>query len=84
VRVNTSLDWEGVRAELMAQINSISYNNDLRKMIKAVDSMVADLSKFEVDARRTRNTGHCTNKVLQINEAVENIEKWIVMAILLE
>lgn len=84
MKIKTSLDWEPVRLELKTEIQSLSYNSDLRKMLNAIDHMVTALSQAEVECRRTKNTRKSDEKIEQINKSIENLEKWITMAILLE
>jgi flagellin-like hook-associated protein FlgL len=86
--VTNSLEWDQVRNSLKDQLNQLSYNSDLRKMLKTIDALVADLSKLEVEARQHGNRGsyqsRCTSKVEEINNAINNLDKWITMAALLE
>ena len=84
MKIQTSLDWEVASAELKSQLTQLSYNNDLRKMLKSIDIMVSQLSILEVEARRTKNTTRTKPKLAEINEAIDNLDKWITMAILLE
>jgi hypothetical protein len=84
MKIKTSLDWNTVKNGLLSDMQRISYNNDLHKMLRAIDHMNMELSKIEVEARRSKNDSRCGAKLKEINEAVENLEKWIVMAILME
>ena len=84
MKIKTSLGWQTVKDSLQSDMQSISYNNDLVKMLRAIDYMIIDLSKAEVEARRIKNDIKCKTKLQEINLAVENLEKWIVMAILME
>jgi flagellin-like hook-associated protein FlgL len=88
MKVTHSLDWDQVRNSLKDQLNQLSYNSDLRKMLKTIDTLVADLSKLEVEARQHGNRGsyqsRCESKVEEINNAINNLDKWITMAALLE
>jgi hypothetical protein len=84
MKIETSLDWDNVNTELKSQLSQLSYNNDLRKMLKTIDTLVEQLSQLEVEARRTKSTTRTTQKVTEINEAITNFEKWLMMAMLLE
>jgi hypothetical protein len=84
MEIKTSLDWEVAKVELKDQLVQLSYNNDLRKMLKSIDTMVTQLSILEVEARRTRSTTRTTAKLEEINTAINNFEKWLMMAMLLE
>lgn len=86
VEIKSSLEWQLVRAQLDAQINSTSYNTDLKKMLRSIDNMVTDLSKLEVEARRMKNSDRCdrcSTKLAEINSAVHTLDQWIVTAILM-
>jgi len=84
MKIETSLDWGQARQELLTQIQSLSYNSDLRKMLRALDDMVSKLSQMEVESRRTKNNTKSTERIAQINKAIENLEQWITMAMLME
>jgi predicted nucleic acid-binding Zn-ribbon protein len=82
MQINSSLDWDAVLTELRRQIGELSYNPDLWKMLNNIDDMVDDLSKNEVEARRKRSSK--TEKQLQeINEAIDRLEKLLLMAALM-
>ncbi len=82
MKIETSLDWEKVNTELKGQLAELSYNNDLRKMLKTIDTLVEQLSQLEVEARRTKNNTRTRAKVAEINEAITNFEKWMMIAML--
>jgi hypothetical protein len=84
MKIETSLDWGPAREDLMTQIQSLSYNSDLRKMLRALDDMVSKLSQMEVESRRTKNNTKSTERIAQINKSIENLEQWITMAMLME
>jgi len=84
MKIETSLDWGQARQELLTQIQSLSYNSDLRKMLRALDDMVGKLSQIEVESRRTKNNTKSAERIAQINNAIENLEQWITMAMLME
>ena len=83
VKIQTSLDWQEVGGELTRQLNKLPYNRDLRTVINNIDHMIVDLSKAEVEARRTRKTVYLETKILQINEAIDRLEKLILVATLM-
>jgi hypothetical protein len=57
-------------------------------MLKTIDKLVDELSRLEVEARQHGNRGsyksRCDTKVTEINTAITNFEKWMMMAMLLE
>ena len=80
VKIENSLEWSDVRSSLVNQLDSIGYNPDLRKMLKNIDVMIVDLSKLEVEARRTRKTSYTSEQVIKINKAIDHLEKLLLMA----
>lgn len=80
MKIKTSLDWEEVSHQLGIQMSSIGYNPDLRKMLKNIDSMVSELSKLEVDARRIRKPEYTKESVDSINKAIDHLEKLLLIA----
>lgn len=82
MQIQSSLEWESVLTELRRQIGELPYNSDLWKVLNNIDDMVDDLSKNEVEARRKRSSK--TEKQLQeINEAIDRLEKLLLMAALM-
>jgi hypothetical protein len=88
MKVTNSLDWDQARNDLKSQLSQLSYNSDLRKMLRTIDNLVDELSRLEVEARQHGNRGsyqsRCDSKVVEINTAIDNLDKWITMALLLE
>jgi hypothetical protein len=46
--------------------------------------MVLELSRAEVDARRTRRPTDQLPELQAVNQAIQDLEKWIMMAALLQ
>jgi hypothetical protein len=80
--IRNSLEWEPLRDQLVAQIRALPYNPDLRRMIKNIDTMVDLLSKAEVLARSKHRPA--TQELQTVNQAIADLEKWIVTAALLQ
>ncbi len=80
MKIEISTDWQEVHRLLRAEMNAIGYNQDLEKMVRNIDKMVADLSRLEVLVRRTRNTVIHTEKVEQINLTIDHLRKLVLMA----
>ena len=81
--LQTATDWQSISDELKEKVKKIGFNPDLNKMIKNIDSMVEHLSKLEVEARRTHKNTYIKPEVDKINQAIETVEQWLVMAILM-
>ena len=79
MKITTASDWQSVEQELNQLIRTVNYNPDLVKMKRNLDSMVSELSRQEVVARRTKNPRYLQPQLDSINESINNIEKWILM-----
>jgi hypothetical protein len=80
MKIQTSLDWLNVCSNLHTQLDSLPYNPDLYKMSKNIEKMIDDLSKLEVEARRIRNTSILQEKISKINQAIDHLEKLLIIA----
>ena len=79
MKIEHALDWHVVSDDLLRQLNSINYNPDLHKMHRNIGKMATELSKLEVTYRGKRCT-LLTDKVTEINNAIDRLEKFIIMA----
>jgi hypothetical protein len=77
--ITSSNDWLEVDRYLRSLIATVRYNRDLVKMHQNIDRMISDLSRQEVEARRLKNPKYLEPAIKQINEAIHNMEKWILM-----
>lgn len=66
--------------DLSIQLKNIRYNPDLHKIKKNIESMITELSKQEVVARRTKKSNHCQKILEEINQSVDYLEKLILVA----
>ena len=80
MKIENSLEWLEVKSSLVNQLDSIGYNPDLRKMLKNIDIMIIELSKLEVEARRTRHASYSNTQKNKINKAIDHLEKLLLMA----
>jgi hypothetical protein len=84
MKIEKSTDWEQVKDELRSVVRGIGYNPDLNRMLKNIDAMVTNLSILEVDARRTRSMSRLQGEVDKVNEAITQVEKWLMIAALMQ
>lgn len=82
MEIKTTADWFDVDTELQRQIRGVGYNRDLAKMKRNLDSMITDLSRAEVEARRTKNYRYIQPQIDQINNSIQSLEHWILMLML--
>lgn len=80
MQIQTSLDWQAVHSELRKQIEQLSYNPDLRKMLNNISNMVSELSSAEVETRRINKPGYNKEMVDNINNAINHLEKLLIIA----
>ena len=73
MKIQRALDWNQVSSDLSSQMNGIGYNPDLHRMHKNIDKMVTELSKLEVNLRRTGKFEMLDNKVSDINTAINHL-----------
>ena len=83
MKIKNSLGWESVRYDLKLQIQQLPYDTSIRQMLKNIDRMVNDLSKIEVEARRTKVSYYKDAQLTKVNEAIESLDKIIIIGILL-
>ena len=83
MKIKNSLDWDLVRYDLKQQILKLPYDTSIRQMLKNIDRMVDDLSKTEVEARRTKVAYYKDEKLSKVNEAIESLDKIIIIGLLL-
>jgi len=84
MKIERALDWNQVSSYLSSQMNGIGYNPDLHRMHKNIDKMVTELSKLEVAIRRTGKFSMLDDKVADINNAINHLEKLVLMANLMK
>ncbi len=83
MKIENSLQWNQVKTELLTQIAKLPYDPSIRRAIKNIDTMVTELSKIEVEARRTKTQYYKDAQLTKINEAIKTIDKILVLAILM-
>lgn len=69
--------------ELKGYLKSLRYNPDLVKMLHNLEKMKTELSKKEVLARQTKKITVLETPLKNINESIDNFEKLLIIAKLL-
>jgi ribosomal protein S20 len=80
MELKRALDWQTISANLRKQLSNISYNPDLKQMLKNIEDMVSELSKAEVVARQTKRTSMLDTQVDKVNKSIKHLEKLILIA----
>lgn len=84
MKIERAIDWNQVSNILSSQMKDIGYNPDLHRMHKNIDKMVTELSKLEVNLRRTGKFEILDDRVADINRAINHLEKLVLMANLMK
>jgi len=84
MKIERAIDWNQVSIDLSSQMNGIGYNPDLVRMHRNLDKMVTELSKLEVNLRRTGKFEMLDARVAEINKAINHLEKLLLMANLMK
>jgi hypothetical protein len=56
-----------------------TYNRDLHRLLKNITKMVEELSKLEVVARRSRQRYKVDDKIIEIKQALDYLDKLMLM-----
>lgn len=81
MKIERAIDWDKVSTDLRIQMSTQSgYNPDLQKMYRNIEKMVTELSKLEVTFRRTQKYSMLDDKVAQINQAIDHLEKLLLIS----
>lgn len=80
MQLKTALDWQTIGSSLRKDLAKLSYNPDLKNLLKNIENMVKELSKEEVVARQTRRTYHLNAHIENINKAIRQLEQLILIA----
>jgi hypothetical protein len=78
MKIKYAVDFQEL--ELKRELDSVGYNPDLKKMYTNIATMVTELSKMEVSARRLNKDTYTQPQVDKINQAIDHLEKLILMA----
>lgn len=80
MKIHHATEWNSVHDQLRSELRKLPYNHDLHRLLKNIDAMVGDLSRCEVDARRTRVYTTVNERLDTINESIVKLDKLIVWA----
>lgn len=80
MKIERAIDWDTISVDLYRQLKLIDYNPDLFRLYHNIGNMVTELSKLEVTLRRSGRYAFLDDKVVEINKAINHLEKLILMA----
>lgn len=80
--ITNSLEWNKLQDTLRHRARGLKHSRDVMKMIDNISSEITLLSKAEISARRGRHT-EADTLLIKINEDIELVEEYILVAALL-
>lgn len=80
MEIKKATDWQQRSISLRNSLHSVGYNPDLQKMYQNIETMISELSKAEVIYRRVNNRSMLNKELEKINNAIDHLEKLILMA----
>lgn len=86
--ISHSLEWQSVRKTLLDQAGISKLDcliqRDLFRLINNIDNQVAELSKWEVQARNLKKIAPEHKKMLKkVNDSIDNFQQYLTLASLL-
>lgn len=82
MKIENSLGWDNCRSELKRQIQKLPYSSSNSLMLKNIDDMVDQLSRLEVEARRTKVRYYADRQLSKVNESIKTLDELIILGIL--
>ena len=80
--MNNSLEWPAKESALLRKTAGLTYEKEIRLMIKNIQHEVTDLSRAEVLARQGRP--HSADALLvKLNDDIELVEEYLLVAALM-
>jgi hypothetical protein len=82
--INSAIQGREVCDHLRVELTQISYNPDLKKMLKNIEQMVRELSQKEVKCRQSTTKHSLVEPIAKINNSVIHLSNLILIARLME
>jgi len=79
MKIQTSTDWAMVESNLNSKCRKFAHSDEVKKMIRNINSEITELSKAEVQARQGRKD-RATELLIKINQDIEMVEDYILVA----
>lgn len=84
MNITSAIEGREVCDELRRDLRKIRYNPDLLKMFRNIEKMVTDISRLEVECRRSTHRFILDEPLAELNKAVHHLKNLILMAKLME
>lgn len=79
-RFQTAIEARAISAEILKQLRETPYNRDLMRYFRNVEDMISKLGSLEVHARQTRNFRKVNKYIVEVEQAIDYLEKMILIA----
>jgi len=85
--IKTALDWPKVETALTDSSRNLkgeNHSREVSKVIRNIGTMVSQLSKLELEARRSPFKSHqrVNEQLTKVNDEINNLEQWMTMLLL--
>lgn len=84
MQIQRAVDWQQTEPKLRLVLFNSGYNPDLKRMLDNINAMVSDLSKAEVEARRTHSDKYIKVQLDKVNAAIKHLEQFFLIAQLMK
>ena len=84
MKIERALDWDKVSIQVREKMSTIGYNTDLQRIYWNIETMISELSKLEVEARRLQKFSYLDAKVEEINKAIHHLNQLILIGLLMK
>jgi hypothetical protein len=84
MNIQTALEGREVCYSLSKELSKLRYNPDLTKMLRNIENMVTEISKLEVICRRSHSRAVLETPLKKLNDAVDHLQKLILVAKLMD
>lgn len=82
--IKNTIDASQAAYDLCKRLRKLSYNQDLWKMYENIELMIKDLGKEEVVVRQTRKDAKYQKKKQQVIDAINHLEKLMLVLAIIE
>jgi hypothetical protein len=83
MEISKATEWYDVRTELTRQVMGLpEHNPQFSLLLNNISTMVSGLSKLEAEYRNKPNHWSIRKQLTEINQAIDMVEKYILIAIL--
>lgn len=78
--VKSAIEGRSKLDEVRNQMRTLPYNPDLNKLLKNCENFCTEVSKKEVLGRNQHNNSYMEKPLKDLNESIDRLEKFILIA----